>query len=264
MRLVFDSAIGLFFIFAVACSWEQGRAFENSEEDYFIVFLVDAPGFDYSSNRALLNSILDHRGEFGHAWIRLEGWKDNSRYILECGHSGERGIAQAKYFDGIMNYQFYGHPSPTCQQKKTPCYEPNPVKYLWAAQRDGFCQKGSGGHTPTSEAKFPLTKEEFDKIVFFIENLYPFSSYSITQNQCCTFVAQVAALAGIELEYKVSMPIEPRIWYRGMVVRLWEDSKYSSITFGSPDRLEQSLKDKKRPKTMGSNNGVTMSQWGQA
>lgn len=218
------------------------------ESDFFLVILVDARHLDYTDNRSFFRTVGKHpcdgskNGDVGHAWIYLHGWLKGKEVNIEGGHSGERGRIQAKYFDGIMNYNDWGYANPTPEQKCHPHFEPNPVKYLWTTQEDGFFQKGAGGHWPTFAAKINLTEEQFKAIMHFIHpSYYPYHSYALTDCQCSTFVVQVAALAGLDLDANVIMPIEKKIWFGGRWVRFWEDPYYAHICFGSPDKLEESL-----------------------
>lgn len=212
------------------------------ESPYSVTFFVDAPHFNYSSNRALLNSIVKNGGKLGHAWIELQGLQQGRKISIECGHSGELGLTQAKYFDGIMNYNDYGYANPTQQQRCTPRYEPNPIRYLWAIQSDGYCEKGSGGHRPTFFVKFPLSQEQFFKIYEFITKKYDFKRYSLTNHQCCTFITEIAALINVYLDCRETIRLDSSIWYRGAHVRFWDDECYSNITIPTPDRLEKGLK----------------------
>jgi hypothetical protein len=207
----------------------------------FLTIFVDAKHLDYSDTLSFLHSLTLNQGKVGHAWIYVEGMIDGKKVTLEGGHSGELGITQAKYFDGIMNYLDYGYANPKPFQKMHRRYEPNPIKYLWEDLHDGFFQTGPGSHTPTYAAKVKLTKEQFLEILDFIQS-YSYSIYSITRHQCCTFVSQVAAIAGLELPATISMHLEPNIYFRGTTIRLWKDAAYEQILFESPDVLEQSLK----------------------
>ncbi|MFQ5730010.1 MAG: hypothetical protein ACE5GN_06585 [Waddliaceae bacterium] len=162
--------------------------------------------------------------------------------VVEGGHSGELGRCQSKYFEGVMNYIDYGYSNPTEQQRRCPREEPNPIKYLWEAQKDGFFQKGGGGHKPTFAMKINLTKAQFESIWTFIDpSHYDYSNYAITGNQCSSFVAQVAQLAGLEVECEVAVPIPQIIYINRCHYILWRDPLYSSITLSSPDILEKSL-----------------------
>ena len=216
------------------------------ETDHFLIINVNARHLDYTNNRSFLNTIAKHPSDgsknrdVGHAWIYVQGIVDGELVSIEGGHSGELGILQPKYFDGIMNYLDYGYPSLPCKEAFTPRYEPNPIKYLWETQHDGFFESGSGRHNPTYAVKVPITVEQFVRIYDYI-NSYHFENYAITSTQCSSFAAHIATLAGLDLECEVTMEIEPSIHYRGQQVRLWTDPSYSLLTISSPDILERSL-----------------------
>lgn len=200
----------------------------GAEEEYFVVFLVNARGLDYTNSLNFLKTVAKHprdrskNGDVGHAWIYLKGEE-----ILEGGHSGERGEFQPCYMEGVLENWVLG--------------ATNPVSYLWCAQSDGFFQQGNGGHSPTFAAKAILTKTQYESIKLLIKT-YPFHNYSLTGSQCCTFVKEVAKLAGIKWEDQVTLQIEPTIKLQGKIVRLWQNHKYRFLTFASPDKLEMSLK----------------------
>ena len=216
--------------------------------DCFIVFLVDARHLDYTEGSSLLKTIVKHpsdgskNGDVGHAWIYLQGIVEGQKIFIEGGHSGELGLRQAKYFDGIMNNIEYGYANPSEAQKRCPRYESNPIKYLWATQCDGYFQRGSGGHTPTCAVKIDLTVEQFEKILSFIDpDNYVYEEYSLTGNQCTTFIAKIADLIDFPMEYEVSIRIPPQLKIGGETFTLWTDPQYASFTFSSPDIAEHSL-----------------------
>lgn len=218
------------------------------ESDYFIVFLVDARHLDYTECPSLLRTIVKHpsdgskNGDVGHAWIYLQGIVDGQHVCIEGGHSGELGSVQAKYFDGIMNYIEFGYANPTDEQKCSPRYEPNPIQYLWATQSDGFFQQGSGNHTPTCAVKIDLTEEQFQRILTFIHpDNYFYGDYTLTHNQCTTFLAKVAAVINFPIDYEVTVTIPSHLKVGGDRYTLWTDPKYGSFTFSSPDIAERSL-----------------------
>lgn len=218
------------------------------ESDYFVIFLVDARHLDYTESSSLLKTIAKHpsdgskNGDVGHAWIYLQGIIEGEKAYIEGGHSGELGLIQAKYFDGIMNYIDYGYANPTEEQKRCPHDEPNPIQYLWATQSDGFFQQGSGGHIPTCAVKVDLTEEEFHRICAFIHpDNYFYGEYALIHNQCTSFIAKVAALIQFPLEYEVTITIPSQTKFRGNTYRLWTDPKYRWFTFSSPDIAERSL-----------------------
>lgn len=204
-----------------------------ASDEYTLTVYVHARHLDYSNLLGLCESIVSHpafggyRGDVGHAWIRLRALQNERESVWEGGHSGELGQRQPKYFDGIMRMLNAGHP--------------NPVSYLWTTLHDGFLQRGSGGHIPTYSVSFRITQEQHEAIVRFVRS-YRYSEYSLTGNQCASFVAQAAALAGIQLEHQLTMDIAPTLRFRGRCMCLWRDPRYSRITFSTPDVLEGSLR----------------------
>jgi hypothetical protein len=213
---------------------------------YFLIILVDARQLDYTSTKACLRSLVKHpsdgskNSDVGHAWIYLKGEIDGLPYELEGGQTGELGLYQPKYFEGIMNYVDFGYSHPSQIEKVSPRYEPNPVKYLWEDLHDGYFQKESGGHRPTFAIKVELTSQQFDDILTFISQ-YSFERYSLVQHQCCSFVIDVAALVGLELDATITMPIDPFVRIGGDQIRLWIDPCYSQLRFLCPERLEYSM-----------------------
>lgn len=218
------------------------------EEEYFLIILVDAKHLDYTDTNLFLHSIAKHprdggkNGDFGHAWIYLQGKRSGRLVVVEGGHSGEWREPPARYFDGIMNYNECGYANPMDDSLLNERYEPNPIRYLWYARDDGYFQKGAGGHVPSYAAKISLTSQQFERILDFIHpRHYPYQSYALLSSQCCTFVTQIAALAGLQLDSEITMNVAPFVYYRKSFVRLWENPFFSSITFASPDMLEKKL-----------------------
>lgn len=196
---------------------------------YSLTIFVSAKHFDYSSCQACLTSLAKTRdGRFGHAWICLRGLRHGQPLEITGSHSGELGRRQPSYCDGVADL--------------VDCGDPNPIRYLWEVQRDGFFQQGSGGHRPTYAAQVTITPEQFEAIANFMEN-YPYNEYCLTGRQCTTFCIKIAALAGWKLEGNVTLNICSEINFRGIHMCLWHDPRYSSITFATPDLLEQSLKE---------------------
>lgn len=214
------------------------------DSDFFLVLLVDARHLDYTECRSFIRTVAKHpsdgskSGDVGHAWVCLRGIVDQEVIALEGGHSGETGRFQARYFDGVMNSIDFGDPNPTEVTSYT--YEPDPVKYLWEVQRDGFFQCGRGAHWPTYAIKVSLTQEQFQSILCFIET-YDFSTYSLTSSQCTSFAAAIASLAGLDLEFCAFMQIPSSLTLGGANIRLWSDPCYSELIVPSPDVLERSM-----------------------
>jgi len=210
--------------FLLLISW----VFLSAASPCFLVIHVDAPHLDYTSGQTLVHS-LAKKGRFGHAWIYLQGYLDGELVYIEGGHSGELGTKRPTYFHGVMDAFERG--------------ESNPIAYLWTSPQDGFFQIGPGKHKATFSLKIEITQSEFLAMYSYIRpSNYSYAEYSLTGKQCCSFVAEVASFAGLQLEHRVTVPVEPRMRFRGTCMRLWEDPAYSTIMFSSVDRLEQSLK----------------------
>lgn len=232
----------LFFFLSSCCSWapkstsyrsfychlQESHASYVPSGDYYLVILVSAPHLDYSSGSNLIRTVAKHprdgslHGDVGHAWIYLYG----KGYVIHGGQSGEFGVFEPKYFDGVMDYLERGEPNPICYMQKT--------------LSDGCFIEGGSGHTPSSAAYIPLTEEQYQKMVEVVLS-YRFQDYSLTSHQCVTLVGEVAKQAGIHLESQVTIPIEKTIVIGKERLVLWRDSCYATLTFISPDCLEKSL-----------------------
>lgn len=210
----------------------------------FLIIAVDAPHLNYANATDFIHTVAKHPrskskcGDVGHAWIYLQGELNGEVICIEGGQSGETGELQSKYFDGIMNYIDFGYANP--KPYDIPRHEANPVKYLWETQQDGYFQCGSGGHTATYAIILELSTQQFVEILK-LYNEYPFYEYSITQNQCCTFVCRAAHIAGLDLESHICLPINQTITIAGKTYRLWEDPCYSVLPVFTPDILERSM-----------------------
>lgn len=210
------------------------RAPPMKESSYFLVILADAPHFDYSDGRRFIRSWRKHPqggrkdGTVGHAWIYLKGEMGGKPVELEGGHSGERGGRSLTYMEGV-DYLIS-------------CGEPNPIRYLFEPLEDGYFEPGPGTHSPTFAAKVDLSKEQFEAILAYIHpTRYPYRSYSLTGRQCASFAVQVAALADLMIDAEVILPLPKTVKVGRETFTLYENEKYSSITFCSPDMVEQEL-----------------------
>ncbi|MEX1012694.1 MAG: hypothetical protein WD595_00475 [Waddliaceae bacterium] len=201
---------------------------------YYLVVLVDAKHLDYFNNRSFFCTLVKHpkdgsKGcDVGHCWFLLSGIENNRRVEIEGGHSGETGVNQTRYMDGVMDLMERN--------------DPNPVRYMWTVQKDGFLQEGCGGHSPSYAVKVDLTKEKYEELYNFIYGGgYDFKNYSLTHNQCCELVRQLLAKTGREIQTKITLSIDSEVQFRHESLHLWSDPRYSRITISSPDVVEKSL-----------------------
>lgn len=242
MRMCKLSFIIAFLLLLPACCKprsESYRAFYRycndlpQEEDfvetpYYIVFLVNARHLDYGSLPSFMKTCAKHpsdgskNGDVGHAWIYLKAPEE----VIEGGQSGETGLYQPRYFEGILENAELG--------------AENPVRYLWEPQCDGFFQCGSGGHRPTFAAKVDLTESQYQSIKSFIAS-YNFADYRLSAHQCTTFVKGIASILGLDLEDQVLLEFPQQLVIGKTSYCLWNDAAYRSLTCGSPDKLEESL-----------------------
>ncbi|MFV0340625.1 MAG: hypothetical protein ACK5MA_08400 [Parachlamydiaceae bacterium] len=198
------------------------------ETPYYVIFLVNARHLDYSSLPSFMKTCAKHpsdcskNGDVGHAWIYLSGPEG----VIEGGQSGETGLYQPRYFEGVLENSELG--------------AENPVSYLWAPQSDGFFQCGSGGHRPTFAAKVDLSCDQYEKLKAFIYS-YDFADYSLSSHQCTTFLKQAAALIDLHLDDQVLLEFPSTTTICGESCPLWRDPKYQCLPCGSPDKLEESL-----------------------
>lgn len=244
---------GLFFTFSCAHSgyarqydYLQTMGTESSipDEPYYIIFLVSAKHLDYRSADSFLASLELHpstketRLAFGHAWLHLHSPSND----IIGGHSGELGVIQPKYFDGLMNLNETGHVDPDLVRPFFKRYEENPVKYLHEALMDGFFQKESGGYVPNLAVFYPLTESQYESIAAYIdEKNYDYSKFSITKRQCTTLLIEVAKLLNLSLEAKACIQLPAYLYFDHQKIRLYKDKSYQFFEFQTPDQLEKSL-----------------------
>lgn len=222
----------LLSLFLLACASPK-RSYDTEagcrRHPFFLVLFVDAKHFDYRDGTRFLRSFFDSDdATFGHAWIYLQGVKSGNIITVEGGHSGEISNSCPRYMDQVIGAAKKGMH--------------NPVQHLFIARNDGYYEVGSGGHKASYAILVPLTEAIFDSIYARIEERrYPFTRYSIIDGQCTTFVREIAAMAGLFLEDRVTLSIPQKIRFDGAALVLWHDPSLGSITFATPDVLEQSM-----------------------
>lgn len=223
-----------------------GDALEFRETPYFLVMLVHATGLDYQDQPRLVRSLYKSQmkgGFLGHSWVLLSGIEGGRRQVVEAGLT-PRDLESVQFFRGVLDLAEYGYVNPTAEQKRNPRYEPDPISYLWRDLGNGHLRMESqGGLEPTFAAKVDLDPGQYRRIKARLDPTLPsHKTFQVTGQQCSSFVAELAALAGVNLQHQVTIPIPREVEYSGKKVRLWSDPKYSSITFSSPDAVEADLK----------------------
>jgi hypothetical protein len=196
------------------------------KETPYILFLVDARGLDYSSTPKLLQSIAKHpsdgskNGDVGHAWIYLS-YKGKT---LEGGHSAGRDPSCPGYFASILHAQ-----------------EKNPLVHLYDQRKDGYFERGSGGHKPTLAAYLDITEEQLHLILEEIQKI-DFSNYCLANLQCTSFVRRIAYILHYDLNTYTKVSFSNALKTPFGDLLLWSDEKYRTLVLETPEALEKSLK----------------------
>jgi len=202
------------------------------ESDYFLIIIASARHLDYTDCKGFSKTLVKHPDtgrkncDIGHVWMYLQGVKDGRKVYLNGGHTGDFGVLQPHYFDGLLEMHAQG--------------DPNPIRILWRPYFDGMYEDGHQGFYPTYAAKFDLSEKDFDAILKYLES-YDYHCYSLYNHQCCNFVTRVASIAGIELDTTFEMEIDQEVDFFGEKVRLWSDPMYSRIELNNPDMIEKAL-----------------------
>ena len=224
-----------------------GDAPRFRETPHFLVLLVHASGLEYQNHASLLRSLYKRSqlkgGFLGHSWVLLSGIENGHRRVVEAGLS-PKGEGSIQFFRGVLDLAEYGYVNPTEEQKRHPRHEPDPISCLWREQGNGHLQPASeAGVRPTYAAKVDLDPEQYRRIKAQLDpDLPSHKSFQLTGRQCSSFLVELAALAGISLKHQVTIPVPREVQVNGQPVRLWTDPRYSSITFSSPDVVQEELK----------------------
>ena len=147
------------------------KVYENKSREsgeFFLIVLTRSVNVNFDEPNAFYRSITARdEGSVGHAWILL----GNGSHYIECGHTGEFGLVNLRYHEGVKK---------AIRDKKK-----NPISYLWEDLRDGRYEEYYMTEKPTCAVRFELTEKEYKKIYDYI-NTYDYASFSITK-ACCTY-----------------------------------------------------------------------------
>jgi len=223
-----------------------GDAARFGETPYFLVLLVQATGLDYQNHASLLRSLhkSQQKGGFiGHSWVLLSGIEDGRRRVVEAGLS-PKDADSMQFLGAVLDLAEYGYANPTEAQKNNPRYEPDPISFLWKDHGNGHLQLAIDSWVrPTSAIKVDLTADQYRRITARLDPKLPsHKRFQLTGQQCSSFLAEIAALAGVNLKHQVTIPIPKEAQFNGRRVRLWSDPRYSSLTLSSPDVIEADFK----------------------
>lgn len=198
------------------------------DEGCYLYLATSSARLDYSSTDAFFDSLyknpLDNGKGVGHSWIVLRG-PGGKRAM---GHSGEYGKLQPTYADGIRGLMDEG--------------DPNPARYLWVEMVDGHLLRGPGASKPTWCGRVPITLEQHDRILAWAES-FDYRHFALRGKGCSDYVVTAARMADLYLPNRMRLVLPRRIRMWGGVETLWTDPRWSTVVFGTPEILEQGLRE---------------------
>jgi hypothetical protein len=207
--------------FAPDADLDAATGIPVGDEGYYLYLLNEAANWDYSHTTALVFSIWQR--PWAHSWLILESPQDR----LECGHTGDLGQAKPRYHDGVFQGIRDG--------------DPNPIAYLWQTRSDGQFQIGRPNRPPSFVWRMPITRQRYQLINEYVRQR-KYDQFGVRSNNCTDMVVETAALAGINLIHRIrlTLPPETKVW--GRLRRVWTDSRYRILEYGTPDVLETDLR----------------------
>ena len=191
------------------------------DEGYYLYIMAEPAHWDFSEATSLLFSIWWRPR--AHGWIMLES-PQNRR---EFGHIGNFGQEQPRYHEGVVQRSRAG--------------DPNPISYLWDTMSDGKFQVGKPIRPPTFVWRMPITRQRHQRIYEYVMQR-KYDRFGVNTNNCTDFVAEVAALAGINLMHRIRLTLPPEAKFMGQPFRVWTDPQYRVLDFSTPEVLEVDLR----------------------
>jgi hypothetical protein len=205
------------------------------DEGYYLYILNEGADWDYSDASSLVFSIWQR--PWAHSWIILESPRDR----LEFGHTGDLGITSPRFHDGVYQKIREG--------------DPNPIAYLWQTKSDGQLQIGKPNRPPTFVWRMPITRRRHQLIHDYVMQR-KYVQFGVRSNNCTEFVAEAAALAGINLIHRIRLTLPQETKVFGRTLRVWTDPRYRILEYGTPEVLDADLRQLAR---LGIGSDVT--QW---
>ena len=191
------------------------------DEGYYLYILNEHANWDYGTASSLVFTIWMR--PWAHSWLILE--KPGDR--LEFGHTGDLGITTPRYHEGVFQGIREG--------------VPNPIAYLWRTMEDGHFQTGKPNRPPTFVWRMPITRRRYQLIHEYVMQR-KYDQFGLRSDNCTNFVAEAAALAGINLIHRIhlTLPPETKVW--GRTLRVWTDPQYRILEYGTPEVLDADLR----------------------
>jgi hypothetical protein len=213
--------IGIESRFAPDADLDPATKTPVGDEGYYLYILNESADWDYSGAASLVFTIWMR--PWAHSWLILESPGDR----LEFGHTGDLGITKPRYHEGVF--------------KKIKEGDPNPIAYLWQTMGDGQFQIGKPNRPPSFVWRMPITRRRYQSIHDYVMQR-KYDQFGLRSNNCTDLVAEVAALAGINLIHRIRLtgPQEVKIW--GRPRRVWTDPQYRILEYSTPEVLDADLR----------------------
>ena len=191
------------------------------DEGYNLFILNESANWDHTTAKAILFSIWQR--PWAHSWIILE----SPEHRLECGHTGDFGLNEQRYHEGVFQRVRDGHP--------------DPIAYLWQTRFDGQFQLGKPNRPPTFVWRMPITRRRYQLIHDYVMNR-KYDQFGARSNNCTDMVIETAALAGINLIHRMrlTLPSKSKVW--GRTQNVWTDPQYRVLEYSTPEVLEVDLR----------------------
>jgi hypothetical protein len=199
--------IGVEYRFARDADLDPDTKTPVGDEGYNLYILNEHANWDYGTASSLVFTIWMR--PWAHSWLILESPGDR----LEFGHTGDLGITTPRYHEGVFQGIREG--------------VPNPIAYLWRTMEDGHFQVGKPNRPPSFVWRMPITRRRYQLIHEYVMQR-KYDQFGLRSNNCTNLVAEVAALAGINLIHRKA--------------RVWTDPQYRILEYGTPEVLDADLR----------------------
>jgi hypothetical protein len=191
------------------------------DEGYYLYILNEHANWDYSTAKSLVFTIWMR--PWAHSWLILESPRDR----LEFGHTGDLGQKQPRYHEGVFKGIREG--------------DANPIAYLWQSMADGQFQTGKPNRPPTFVWRMPITRRRYQLIHEYVMQR-TYNQFGLRSYNCTNLVAEVAALAGINLIHRIRLTLPQETKFFGKMRRVWTDPRYRILEYGTPEVLDADLR----------------------
>jgi hypothetical protein len=106
---------------------------------------------------------------------------------------------------------------------------------------DGQFQTGKPNRPPTFVWRMPITRRRYQLIHEYVMQR-TYNQFGLRSYNCTNLVAEVAALAGINLIHRIRLTLPQETKFFGKMRRVWTDPRYRILEYGTPEVLDADLR----------------------